>query len=157
MSKIASYLFDRESGSAGTIYLAKELELMYITLLKFHDVNVNSHVSHIADSLVEATPGLRKRTVNKEVTVFFESTIDMLLKDHIDIISEPNEFARSIKDVVIPILFRNSMKMIQNKFDGTFAVECQKDSVPIQLVVLEPGVLTRNNGYLPTCNVQLQK
>ena len=50
----------------------------------------------------------------------------MLLKDHIDIISEPNEFAHSIKDVVIPI--RNSMKMIHNKFDVTFAVECQRDS-----------------------------
>ena len=134
LSKIASYLFDKESESPGTIYIAKELELMYITLFKFHDVNVNSHVSRFADSLVEAAPGLRNRTVNKKVTVFFESTIDMLLKDHIDIISEPNEFARSIKDVVIPI--RNSMKMIHNKFDGTFAVECQKDSVPIQLLVL---------------------
>ena len=73
---------------------------MYITILKFHDVNINSHVSHFADSLVEATPGLRKGTVNKKVTVFFESTIDMLLKDHIDIISEPNGFACLIKDVV---------------------------------------------------------
>ena len=115
-------------------HLAQPTLLMYITLLKFHDVNVNSHVSRFADSLVEATPGLRNRTVNKKVTVFFESTIDMLLKDHIDIISEPNEFARPIKDVVIPI--RNYMKMIHNKFDGTFAVECQKDSVPIQLLVL---------------------
>ena len=35
LSKIASYLFDKESESPGTIYIAKELELMYITLLKF--------------------------------------------------------------------------------------------------------------------------
>ena len=60
MSKIASYLFDKESESPGTIDLAKELGLMYITLLKFHDVNVNSHVSHFADLLVLATPGLKR-------------------------------------------------------------------------------------------------
>ena len=35
--------------------------------------------------------------------MFFESTIHMLLKDRIDIISDPNEFARSIKDVVLCI------------------------------------------------------
>ena len=118
-------------------------------LLKFHHVNVISHITRFADSLVEAIPGLHKRTVNNKVTVYFEGTIDMLLKDHFNVTSQPDAFARAIKDIVVPI--RNSMKNTHNKFDGTFKAGCQKDSVPIELLtlisMLIDGAGIENEGF----------
>ena len=149
LGKIVSYLYEKEDESPGTIYVVKELEDMYITLLKFHHVNVISHITQFADSLVEAIPGLHKRTVNNKVTVYFEGTIDMLLKDHFNVTSQPDAFARAIKDIVVPI--RNSMKNTHNKFDGTFKAGCQKDSVPIELLtlisMLIDGAGIENKGF----------
>ena len=68
MGKIVSYLYEKEDESPGTIYVVNDLENMYITLLKFHHVNAISHVTRFADSLVEAIPGLEKRTVDNKVT-----------------------------------------------------------------------------------------
>ena len=70
----------------------------------------------------------------------------MLLKHHVEV---PDDFTRSIRDVVVPI--RNSMKIVKNKFDGSFKNECQKDSVPIELLVLismlVDGVGIENQGF----------
>ena len=58
----------------------------------------------------------------------------MLLTDHFNVSSQPDAFACAIKDIVNPI--RNAMKDTHNKFDGTFQLGCQKDSVPIALLTL---------------------
>ena len=113
LSKVSSHIYECECESPGTIFLAKELEEKYITLLKFHNITVTSHVSRFADILIESTPGLGKRTVNNKVTLYFDEVIDILLSDHINSY-EPDDFTHAIKNIVTPI--RNSMKLIHNKF-----------------------------------------
>ena len=141
-----SYLYESESEFPGTIYYAKELEEIYLTLLKCHDIYFASHVTRFSDCLVEAILELKKCTVDNKVTVFFECTLNILLRDHIEM---PDEFTESIKEVVVPI--RNSIKMVKNKFDGEFQNEGQKRSVPIELLVLISmlidGVSIDNKGF----------
>ena len=70
----------------------------------------------------------------------------MLLKHYVEV---PDDFTRIIRDVVVTI--RNSMKIVKNEFDGSFKNECQKDSVPTELLVLisilVDGVSIENQGF----------
>ena len=145
-NKIISYLYEKESESPGTIFYVKQLEEIYISLLKCHNIDSTSHVTRFSDSLLQAIPDLKKSTVSNKLTVCFKGTINMLLKHHVKV---PDDFTRSIRDVVVPI--RNSMKIVKNKFDGSFKNECQKDSVPIELLVLismlVDGVGIENQGF----------
>ena len=115
-------------------------------MLKCHNIDSTSHVTRFSDSLLQAIPDLKKSTVSNKLTVCFKGTINMLLEHHVEV---PDDFTRSIRDVVVPI--RNSMKIVKNKFDGSFKNECQKDSVPIELLVLismlVDGVGIENQGF----------
>ena len=103
---------------------------MYISLLKFHHVNVISHVTRFADYIVTET-------------VYLEETFDMLLTDHFNVSSQPDAFACAIKDIVLPI--RNSMKDTHNKF-GTFQLGCQEDSLTLIRMLID-GVGIENQGF----------
>ena len=125
-NKIISYLYEKESESPGTIFYVKQLEEIYISLLKCHNIDSTSHVTRFSDSLLQAIPDLKKSTVSNKLTVCFKGTINMLLKHHVEV---PDDFTRSIRDVVVPI--RNSMKIIKNNLMGLLKMNVKKTLCPL--------------------------
>ena len=59
-NKMISYLYEKKSESPGTIFYVKELEDIYISLLKCHNIDNTSHVIRFSDSLLQAIPDLKK-------------------------------------------------------------------------------------------------
>ena len=67
------YLKDSEISNPGNFYPAMEFETIYSDLLKSDNIHHNNHTTTFADLLVKYVPGLNKKTVNKHVSVIFDT------------------------------------------------------------------------------------
>ena len=81
------------------MFKVKNLENMYIELLKCQGIYVQSHVTRFAEFLLERNTELEKRTVGKNVILYFRRTAEAFFNDAI---SEPSGFLRSIQ-VIMPL------------------------------------------------------
>ena len=126
MNKVIFYIKEKEIENPGTIFEVKELENMYIGLLKSRDICAESHVSRFAKKLQERIPGLLIRNINKNLTMFFNSTADALISESI---RNSDDFYRTMIDLVTPL--RNMMASTTNNFSGDLDLNIQEKSVPI--------------------------
>ena len=110
---------------------AKCLETMYIELPKCHNIQITRHVTRFADKLLTQVEHLEKRAIGRKVSIFFMDTFDSILFDRV---VEPDNFMKSMRDIVQPI--RNVMSFTQNTFNGEFTSDSQMNSLPIQLLSL---------------------
>ena len=125
---------------------AKCLETMYIELLKCYNIQITSHVTRFADKLLTQMKHLEKRAIGRKVSLFFKDTFDSILFDRV---VEPDNFMKSMRDIVQPI--RNVMSLTKNTFNGEFTSDSQINSVPIQLLslisMLIDGTNISNKGF----------
>ena len=108
-----------------------ELESMYANLLHHNIIPYIRHVSRFADKLISAVPELEQRSVKvkKKFTLYFSHDIDHnLLGD----LQEPDFFIKSLSKVI------NATQKVtmdtNNSFNGSFPEDCQKKSIPAQLL-----------------------
>ena len=64
---------DSKMSNPRNLYPVMELEIMYSNLLKSDNIHHNNHTTTFADLLVKYVPGLNKKTVNKHVSVIFDT------------------------------------------------------------------------------------
>ena len=95
--------------------------------------------------LKENIPGLELCNVGKKLTLFFNSTADILISDSV---KDSNDFYQSMLDTALPL--RQMMTETSNNFDETFKNIDQIISIPIHLLTLVsmlidgPGVSNRH-------------
>ena len=92
-------------------------------LLKCHNIQITNHVTRFADKLLTQMEHLENLS--------FKDTFDLILFDRV---VEPDNFMKSMRDIVQPI--RHVMSLTKNAFDGEFTSDSQINSVPIQLLSL---------------------
>ena len=73
LEKIIFCLKDSKISNPRNLYPVMELETMYSNLLKSGNIHHNNHTTTFADLLVKYVPGLNKKTVNKHVSVIFNT------------------------------------------------------------------------------------
>ena len=66
-----------------------------------------------------------------KLTVFFKSTIDKFIGESIN---DACEFIKAAQKIVIPL--RKVMEDTNNDFDGSFENDCQRKSIPVQLLTV---------------------
>ena len=66
-------LEDSKMSNPRNLYPVMELETMYSNLLKSDNIHHNNHNTTLADVLVKYVPVLNKKTVNKHVSVIFDT------------------------------------------------------------------------------------
>ena len=119
---------------------------MYIELLRCHNIQITSHVTRFADKLLTQMEHLEKRAIGRKVSLFFKDTVDSILFDRV---VEPDNFMKSMRDIVQPI--RNAVSFTKNTFNGEFTSDSQMNSVPIQLLsltsMLIDGTNISNKGF----------
>ena len=64
---------DSKMSNPRNLYPVMELEIMYSNLLKSDNIHHNNHTTTLADLLVKYVPGSNKKTVNKHVSVIFDT------------------------------------------------------------------------------------
>ena len=102
-----------------------------------------------ADKLISAVPESEQRNVKgkKKVTLFFSRDIDHNLKDDLQ---EPDFFIKSLRKVIIPI--RKVMNDTNNSFSGSSSDDCQKNSIPVQLLSLVTMIIDKEiSQHALTC------
>ena len=153
-NKIITYVYEKGCEDENISFDVSELERLYASLLAVNGIHYTSHVSRFADELVSRIPELEKRKVTKKkkgtkkilkkkkcgLTVFFKESID---KHMLNQILEPDSFMRGVRDVVSVI--RKKMIESKNEFRGEFPENCQKDSVPIELLTLMSMLVDGND------------
>ena len=72
------YLKESDLSNPGNFYPVMELETMYSDLLKSDNIHHNNHTTTFTGLLVEYVPGLNKKTVNKHVSVIFDTAAIVL-------------------------------------------------------------------------------
>ena len=73
LKKFIFYLKDSKMSNPGNLYPVMEFETIYSDLLKYDNIHHNNHTTTFADLLVKYVPGLNKKTVNKHVSVIFDT------------------------------------------------------------------------------------
>ena len=73
LKKVIFCLKDSKMSNPRNLYPVMELETMYSNLLKSDNIHHNNHTTTFADLLVKYVPGLNKKTVNKHVSVIFDT------------------------------------------------------------------------------------
>ena len=105
-----------------------ELETMYSNLLK-SDIHHNNHTTTLADLLVKYVPGLNKKTVNKHVSVIFDTAT-------IGLNTSSETYFDSLVRVTGPVRKAMHWKCQENYSSLNVDLQSQLDSVPIELVQL---------------------
>ena len=106
-----------------------ELEIMYSNLLKSDNIHHNNHTTTFADLLVKYVPGLNKKTVNKHVSVIFDTAAIALNT------SSETYFDSPVKNTG-PVRKAMHWKCQENSSSLNVDLQSQLDSVPIELVQL---------------------
>ena len=125
MNKIIYFIEHKEKENSETVSEEKSLENIYIDILKFHNIYVESYVTR---SLKHRIPGMEIRNDDKKVTAFFTSTADVLISESI---TDCSDFYQSILEVVQP--FQKMMTARSNTFKNSSVEKFQEKSLRVQL------------------------
>ena len=106
-----------------------ELETIYSNLLKSDKIHHNNHTTTFADLLVKYVPGLNKKTVNKHVSVIFDTAT-------IALNTSSETYFDSLVRVTGPVGKAMHWKCQENSSWLNVDLQSQLDSVPIELVQL---------------------
>ena len=150
MNKSIYFIKHKENENPGTVFEVKLLENIYIDLLKFHIICVESHVTRFSKILKENIPGLEIRNVGKKVIAFFTSTADALISE---LIPNCSDFYQSLLEVVL--LLQKMMAPTSNTFKNSFVENLQQESTPVHLLthvsmlIGGPGVTNKKSSQPP--------
>ena len=121
----------RKTYVTGIDFEASALLKLYERLLKENNVTYSPHLSRFTEDILNAVPELEKRGVTKQkVKPYLKKDIDNLVKE----VMNPNSFVEQLNKIVVPI--RKAISRQQNNFTGKFSMDCQKNSVPKELLSL---------------------
>ena len=122
-------MLEEKSQGVEVLY-AKDLEKTYLEILSERGIQYECHTSWFASLLVSNNDDLEKCNIGSKITICFTACADTIFKDMMD----PGTIIRSTRDVVRPL--RKLMAEKKNSFNGTFDIDCQLKSIPIQLLTL---------------------
>ena len=129
LNTVYSFMFEEKCQGA-EVFHAKDFEKIYLEILSEHGIQYESHTSRFASLLVSNNDNLEKRNIGSKITICFTACADTIFKDMMD----PGTIIRSMRDVVRPL--RKLIAEKKNSFNGTFDINCQLKSIPIQLLTL---------------------
>ena len=124
LNTVYSFMFEERCQGVEMFY-AKDLEKICLEILSEHGIQFESHTSRFASLLASNNGDLEKRNAGSNITICFTACVDMV---------DPGTIIRSMRDVVKPL--RKLMAEKKNSFNGTFYIDCQLKSMPIQLLRL---------------------
>ena len=110
------------------VFYAKNLEKIYLEILSEHRIQYESHTSRFASLLVSNNDDFEKRNIGSKITICFTACADTVFED-----MDPGTIIRSMRDVR-PL--HKLMAGKKNSFNGTFDIDCELKSIPIQLLTL---------------------
>ena len=127
-NKIVTYV--KETYITGIDFEANSLMKLYENLLRKQNVLFTPQLTRFTDDLMRAIPQLERRGVTKQkVKLYFNIDVDNLIKDTMS----TNSFVEQLNKIVVVI--RKKISETKNKFTGSFSVNCQKESVPKELLI----------------------
>ena len=144
-NQIVNYVYDKKRYESVNSFEVASLEKLYIELLSHDNIEQTSHVSRFAENLLDSIPEVEKRVVNKKNVIFFSKDVDDFLFDEY---MEPNDFIKTMNRIALPI--RKAMKNIKNEFSGDFNSNCQRESVPTELLTLISMLIEGTNVSMTT-------
>lgn len=135
-AKIAEFMLHTEKECPGTFFQVKSLEKKYLDSLTSHGIAYESHTTRFSESMLAQIDGLQSKVIDKKLVLYFESTVDNLMKEHL---KNPDSYSKSFREIVTRA--RNSMARIDNRFSYSFHSESQVNSVPMELTCLISGLV----------------
>ena len=96
------------------------------------------NVTRFTEILLSLVDGLETKNINNKIMVYFNTTLDNLIHDHI---MDPSCYLKSLRDTVN--CTRKSMEKIENNFE--FSSNCQESSVPIEWLSLISTLIDGEN------------
>ena len=121
----------KETYVTGIDFEAKALMNLHEELLQKHDIAHPPQLTRFTEDIIRAIPQLEKRGKTKQkVKLYFKTDVDNLVRE----VMSPSSFVEQLNNVVVPI--RKKISEQKNRFTGTFSMDCQKASVPKELLSL---------------------
>ena len=118
------------------VFRATKVEKIYTELLLEECIEYTPHVTCFAQRLkIELklffyhSNSVEIRTIGKSVSFCFSEDVDEIISNELQ---NPATFVTSLVGLISPI--RQTMPKVSNTFNNSFPPDCQKPSVPIQIL-----------------------
>ena len=129
---IITFITDKEESQKGFSFIVRELNEMYIHMLREHSISEIVNATRFVAKVIESLPNLHSsRIKDGKKIVMLNQQVDNLIRDYVE---TPDEFCASLGKVVNPV--RKAIFEKKNNSDGNFEPLCQPKSVSKSLLRL---------------------
>jgi hypothetical protein len=138
-AELVAYMEEKRQDDSIRGFRLAELVTLLSGRLKDLGEDVKIHSTRLKERLLKALPDLSAHTHGKDIWLTFKEDVASVLKKAWDDDDGGLQIMRTLRSV------REDIFAMQSSFDGTFAPDCQKKSVPTSLLAMVQMLLDGAN------------